>query len=437
VLLRPVARLVVREYGDEVSAQLPDRAVEALRAASNAWRRRLRLKRAPLTFTSDGHGWWVRAEGVAGIVHAGGVTVEVMPKFLASLQEDDTRWRRALWNVLALTDPTATVLGEVPAQEEASFTLADLLGYTLVRSIEQGSARGLPRGYSETAESLPVLRGYLDSSRLGELAVKPWLLPCRFDELQQDVPVNRLLRWAAERLQRAVISPRLAMQLGEVSAGFEGVPAVPPALPAAMRISLGPLHAGLSPALSVSLALLRSMNLEHDEGGEALEGFLWEGERVFEDFVLRLAMRAAIRLRLRAEKTAVTMGRPFGAGVRLRTFPDVRVRGASGDVVVLDAKYKLERGRPRAPDVYQVVAAGKTLGTSNAALVYPLEAGDSPEDLYWSLEGPGPPDRLLAVALDMGAMAEPEGERQLTDRMETLIRAARAGNPMQLATLGP
>jgi 5-methylcytosine-specific restriction enzyme subunit McrC len=435
-------RIVLREFGDAQPISVDAAGAEEIAAAAASWKAALKLKRPPLAVERAGRRWQLRAEGVAGVVRAGGVTVEIVPKFLSRLPRNGVEWRRALWRVLLLIEGhRESTFEPLDARAGVAWSLPDLMAREFLHSLDRGSARGLPSEYMPVDAALPVLRGRLDAAAWGRLGMRPWELPCRFDELSADNPTNRLLRWAGEQLQTTVASPRLAFRLREAAAIFGPITPRPPTLMHAERLRLGSMHAGLAPALAIAIVLLRNRSLEHGDDRGALDGFLWEGERLFEAFALRIAGRAAASFRLRAEKRRIPVGRPLGSGAPLRTNPDICVHGGAGHVEIVDAKYKRNRGHPKAADVYQVLAAGKVGDSRDVGLVYPLEWGDDRRAHRWEVDGAGSPERLWALGLDLTLMAEPSGEGALVAAFESHLRgvlAAREGDqPAAASTAVP
>jgi len=427
-------RVVLSELGPTVPVEIEDGAVAEIVAAATAWRSALRLKQPPLFAERRPTGWHLGAGGVAGIVEAGGISIEIVPKFLARMPPRDGSWRRALWHILLVaSDLQPARMEALRAGETAVWSLPDLMATEFLRSLELGSMRGLPRGYEPVEEGLPVLRGSLDVGAWARRGLPSWELACRFDELTEDVPINRLLRWAGAQLRSTVVSPQLAFRLGEAAADFGAVAPQPPALREAERLRLGPMHAALAPALRIGVLLLQGRRLEHGEGDDSLRGFLWEGETLFEAFALRIAQRAAMRLDLRAEKRKLPLADPALGGQPLGTTPDIRVQGPAGHLEILDAKYKRDRGKPAAADVYQVLAAGKVTGCADVGLVFPLEPDDEATDLSWTVQGPGEPSRLWALGLDLAAMAERDGQRQLIAAVEAHLRRVLAASGAQAA----
>jgi len=431
-------QLVLAELGAPTLVEISDADAAAITAAAGVWRAALRLKRPPLFVERTDAGWHLGSEGVAGIVMCGGLSIEIVPKFLTPIARERAAWRRALWHILLIASDSAPAEFEpLSADETDTWSLPDLMATEFLRSLEIGAMRGLPRAYRPVEQVLPVLRGSLDYGTWAQQGLPSWQLPCRFDELSEDIAVNRLLRWAGQQMRTTVSSPRLALRLGETTSTFSGVSSRPPALAEAEKLTLGAMHLALAPALRIALLLLRARTLEHGDGGDALPGFLWEGERVFEAFALRVVQQAALRLGLRAEKRKLALADPVGKGSPLGTTPDIRIQGPAGSIEMLDAKYKRGRGKPSAADVYQVLAAGKVTDCADVGLVFPLELDDDPTDLTWTVRGLGEPSRLWALGLDLTAMADKEGQRTLVTSVETHLQKVLATSRAQAAAVSP
>jgi 5-methylcytosine-specific restriction enzyme subunit McrC len=122
-------------------------------------------------------------------------------------------------------------------------------------------------------------------------------------------------------------------------------------------------------ALRLAELVLRSTSVEHESGGIAVNGFLLDMPRLFEDFVT-----TALREALVAEFGGRVDGQDRhyldqGAKVVLR--PDIVWKVRSSPVAVIDAKYKAEKpaGYPNA-DLYQLLAYCIVLGLREGHLVY-------------------------------------------------------------------
>src|ERR1039457_4770631 len=115
--------------------------------------------------------------------------------------------------------------------------------------------------------------------------------------------------------------------------------------------------------------VLRATSVEHESGTVAVNGFLLDMPRLFEDFVT-VALREALESAYGGRVDDQDQNHFDEAGqVRLR--PDIvwKVRGSA--VAVIDAKYKAEKpaGYPNA-DLYQLLAYCTVLGLRRGHLVY-------------------------------------------------------------------
>ena len=129
------------------------------------------------------------------------------------------------------------------------------------------------------------------------------------------------------------------------------------------------LNARYHPALRLAELVLRATSVEHDSGTVAVNGFLLDMPRLFEDFVtvaLREALVSAYGGRVDDQDQNY-----FDEAGQVRLRPDIvwKIRGSA--VAVIDAKYKAEKpaGYPNA-DLYQLLAYCTVLGLCNGHLVY-------------------------------------------------------------------
>ena len=84
--------------------------------------------------------------------------------------------------------------------------------------------RGLPRRYVGHEEDLLLLRGRLNVVRqVTRFAARPDVLACRFDELSEDTPLNRVFKAVVRRLTRITHSAANARLLAELAVRLEFV----------------------------------------------------------------------------------------------------------------------------------------------------------------------------------------------------------------------
>ena len=303
--------------------------------------------------------WQIGPTGKVGAARVGGIEIHIMPKvpiarllFLMGYALYAAAWRPE-------TVPVAEAADLVPAVAQA-----------LWRQTERATYKGLLPGYILVEESSQVLRGRLrESEQLHRHHGLPLPLEIQYDEFTIDIPENRILRTACERMLAVPLvdaeSQRMLRRLlrdfsdvtplhrGEQIPGWQ-----------ATR-----LNARYHPALRLAELVLRATSVEHEFGTVAVNGFLLDMPRLFEDFVtvaLREALVSAYGGRVHDQDR-----NHFDEAGQVRLRPDIvwKVRGSA--VAVIDAKYKAEKpaGYPNA-DLYQLLAYCTVLSLRSGHLVY-------------------------------------------------------------------
>ncbi|WP_174184820.1 McrC family protein [Nocardia barduliensis] len=301
----------------------------------------------------------LKASSYVGVLRCGEVELRITPKigihrllWLLGHAQDPSGWREDDIVDLATVDDLVSAVA-------VSFHAA----------ARRALSHGVLQGYRTVEEALPLLRGRLREadqmrSRLG-LAVP---LEIRYDDYTVDIPENRILLSATRRLLRVPGLPQrthaglrhLLTTLADVTPLIVGdmLPATPSSR----------LTRNYQPALRLARIVLAGRSIDQPPGSAAASGFLFDLNKVFEDwltFTLRRALEThGGRLRGQYPGHLDTMRQ-----VRIR--PDLVWERRGRPVAVLDAKYKRveDNERPNT-DLYQMLAYCTALGVPEGHLVY-------------------------------------------------------------------
>ncbi|MGU3420815.1 5-methylcytosine-specific restriction endonuclease system specificity protein McrC [Methylobacterium sp. D54C] len=144
---------------------------------------------------------------------------------VASTIDGHATWRshvgipvRNLWMLLVYAADLAGFLDRADADVDEETELPELLAILLATVVERRLRRSLSRGYLMTAATLPRVRGRIDwlSTESGSL-LRRGLVACRFEEMTNDTPRNRLVRAALERMAAVVPKPDLSRRCGALA----------------------------------------------------------------------------------------------------------------------------------------------------------------------------------------------------------------------------
>lgn len=345
------------EHAPAISLALPDAVGRALAASGF-------LDAAPDPYATGR--WSLRAGSKVGAVAVGvpgvdePVTVRITPK---------TPITRLFFLLGYSLDPTgAWREGEVEVAEHRD--LLPALAHTVERQVDRALRQGLLQGYRVTEDSALVVRGRIREAeqirrRFG--ASPP--VEVTYDEYTADIAENRLLRSAVDRLLRLPGVPRDVRRrllhqrgrLAEVTVVVRGQP-LPEWRPTR-------LNSRYHTALRLARVVLENASVEHIQGGLRINGFMFDMNKLFEDFVT-VALREALRGSGQSSRLQDAHHLDEAAAVRMR--PDFVLYGADGaPAAVVDAKYKTEkRGGFPETDLYQMLAYCTALGLREGHLVY-------------------------------------------------------------------
>jgi 5-methylcytosine-specific restriction enzyme subunit McrC len=303
--------------------------------------------------------WLVGPAGKVGAARIADIDVRIKPKVEIA---------RLLFIVGYAKHGAAWQPDTIPVAEAAD--LVPVVAQALWRQTERAIHQGLLPGYIIVEESSQVLRGRLrESEQLHRHHGLPLPLEIRHDEFTTDIPENRILRTACERMlavprveaESQRMLRRLLRDFSDVTPISRGDPA-----PGWQPSRLNARYHG---ALRLAELVLRATSFEYESGGVAVNGFLLDMSQLFEDFVataLREALVAAYGGRVQDQATSY-----FDEAAQVRLRPDIvwKVRGSAA--AVIDAKYKAEKpaGYPNA-DLYQLLAYCTVLGLPTGHLVY-------------------------------------------------------------------
>ena len=371
-------------------------ATQLHRAAQRAARRLGAPETAVLARTATG----LKASQVVGVLVTPGPTLEILPK----IDGRDDEVRAALVRMLAVARRLPVAAGEITTLATQRHDLLEIVIRLFTDRSLGAVRRGLPRHYLEAAEDLMLLRGRLDTTRqVTHLAVRSDLLACRFDELSEDTPLNRVLKAAVAKLTGVTRSAATSRRLAELRARFEFVADPPDPLRETVRLDR--TNRSFHELYRLALLLLREEWQSTAAGRKRGFALLFAMNDLFEEFVGRSVRRAVapwrVHLQHRRHHAIDSANRALFA---LR--PDIVVETPDGPMI-LDTKWKQLDHREETlgvdqSDVYQMLAYAHAYDANRLVLMYPWHAALGMPGVIraWRIRGT---DRTLDVAtVDVG-----------------------------------
>lgn len=322
------------------------------------------------------NGGTIAAQQYVGAFQLGPHTIEILPK----VEGSDLNVRRNLVAMLAVTKKLDIAEGDVTLLAQQNHGILEILIRLFCDKLFFQIHRGLVRRYEVRQEALTVLRGRLMVAEQVRLnAATPERLFCRFEEFQEDNPLNVVLKAAVKLL--AGIAKTLANQrlLSELLLVFDGV--------SDCDIGALPWHRVAFDRLSdryrgsFSLAELFLKNAPPDLSGGCARAFsmFFDMNLLFEEYVGRLTTRVlrphGIATRLQSPQKYLAL-REGQQGPAFLMKPDVTGLKDGRIHWILDTKWKellaseAKEGVAQS-DLYQMYAYASCYDCSDVVLLYP------------------------------------------------------------------
>ena len=344
----------------------------------------------------------VKAAQVVGVISVPGATLEILPK----IDGLDDRVRRALLYMLCVAWDLRVADGDLTSLGSQRSDLLELLIGLFAERLLVAMRQGLPRRYVGHEEDLKIMRGRLHVVRqVTSLAARTDVLACRFDELSENTPLNRVLKAAVVRLTRVTRSAANARLLAELAARLESVG--DSSAPLEEPVRLDRTNTAYHDLHQLARLFLRG-DWQSTASGKSL-GFslLFPMWKLFERFIGRCLCRAVAPWPVDLQDGTYSALRDEKGKGLFQLQPDAVIHAPSGPIV-LDTKWKELKPTDRTgkygvvpSDVYQTLAYGQAYKAKRLVLLYPLLEGvGKGVNRHWRVVGAERP--LDIAAVDVG-----------------------------------
>lgn len=335
------------------------------------------------------------ARQMVGMVAAKNCSLEILPKVDPDTVDTETpdAVRNRLVRMLDVALGLDLNIGREAAIDTQSHTLLEVLIRTFADKLLAEVRRGLPRLYRQCEDDLPALRGRLDVTRqFTRNAVRPDRLACRFDQLDDDTPLMRVMASAVVFLGKHARLTETRRKLDELRHVFAAIPQLPLARLPWKEVRIDRTNRRWGSLFRLAQLLLRRNWQATHHAVRAPEGFslLFPMNDLFEKYVAAMMRRALAKSGIevvdqgghRACLGAFT-GEHLESGDVFRTKPDIMLRREGQILAIIDTKWKKLARNPldrkhgvSQADVYQLMAYARLYPTRELMLLYPGIPGE-------------------------------------------------------------
>lgn len=321
------------------------------------------------------------AQQYVGVFQLGIHTIEILPKI-------DGDVRRNLVSMLVVALNLQIKEGDVARVATQNQGILEILIRLFCDKLFSQVHQGLVRRYESHEENLSVLRGRLGVVEQVRLNVaNPERLFCRFDEFQEDNPLNQVLKATIRFLLKISRELNNQRDLAKLLLMFEGASDCPSTVLPWHRIVFDRMSERYRPCLK--LAELFLMKTPPDVSGGQAQGFslFFDMNVLFEEYIGRIAVRTFIPLGYQVTLQGPSKDLAWDEDQNRSIFalkPDVIGKLNSQVVWILDTKWKLlakenswnpfsteKLDNIKVADFYQMYAYANCYDCPDVVLLYP------------------------------------------------------------------
>ncbi|MGN1359656.1 MAG: McrC family protein [Kiritimatiellia bacterium] len=306
----------------------------------------------------------------------------------------------------------------------------ELLPLLFPHFLKRALAQGIYREYRQREENGLTLRGAVDMARqLRENWPFAGRVACRFRERGADTDLMQLVRHTVEFLRGDGFSSRLWEADKAAGEAVRTVVTLTPdytrgarqkVVGRNLRPRVHPLYPAYGPLRRICLWILREERLRFGQDSDEVQGILFDGAWLWEEYLATLLERTFRHPRNKAKEGAIAF---FKDGHR-RYFPDFH-----NEWCVLDAKYKgKSRVSENRDDLLQIVAYLHVLGVPKGGFIVPAKEGTAAISPPRELAGLGGELALFRLAIPQAmpdgrafASQMAEAERDLLDAIGRFV----------------
>lgn len=371
------------------------------------------------------HHRFLRARQMVGVIAGRGCSLEILPKIdPEAVGEEVGAVRARLVHMLDVALGLDLSPGETSTMAHQADSLLEVFIALFADRLLAEVRRGLPRQYRAQEQDLRALRGRLDVVRQFTVhAVRPDRLACRFDALDADGPLLRIMKASVLLLARHARFAETQRKLAELRFLLAEVSDVPRGALPWRQVRIDRTSRRWKALLELARLLLGARWQQTHAEATAPEGLtlLFPINDLFERYV-------AVQLRRALADTGLEVVAQGGfrhclgpwndggpvIGDSHPTRPDILVKRGSEVVAVLDTKWKHPDKPVTHADLYQMIAYARLYACRQLILLYPALPGQVEVEVESRGIPPGP-DRLdiATISLEQSSAAMQASLRRL------------------------
>lgn len=320
----------------------------------------------------------ISARHYVGVVQVGDLTVEVLPKIDGIV--DAVQIRRNLVAMLAVVRDLRIKDGDVARIGTQRSGILEILIRIFCDKLFEQVHKGILRKYESRTENLNVVRGKIGITEQIRLnSTNPERLFCHFDEFDENIPLNQILKACLRLLARISVDSSNQRKINELLLVLDTVADIAPSALPWHQINFDRTSNRFEPTYKLAELFLKATPPDLSGGGAQGFSLFFEMSALFEEYIGRMAKRTfqqdGVNIRLQGPRRYLAVAEESRREV-FALKPDIVAIKDKVPVWIIDTKWKvlsLEDAKEGVAqgDMYQMYAYAQRYDCPDIMLLYP------------------------------------------------------------------
>lgn len=316
-----------------------------------------------------------------GVIKIGNLTIEVLPK--ADKNESKQEWHSILIKMLKSVGLLKVHAPSSSTLSLKSNSILDLYFELFINEVEYLIHRGLVKKYRKIETNSPALKGPIKFAKHIQLNVvhqeRFYISQTVYDK---DHLIHRILQKTIRLLQRINDNPNLNGRLSSIGLDFPEVEDIQ-VTEKTFNFQLTRKTEAYHNALEIAKLLLLNFHPDVSKGQNNVLALMFDMNLLWEKFVYISLQKNLKKQDTVTEQSSKNFWKP-NSGRKSTMKPDIVINKGKLNCVVLDTKWKAEKGgNPSPDDLRQLFVYKEFFKAQKVALIYPGTASKSHSGFYF------------------------------------------------------
>ena len=330
----------------------------------------------------------VKFKEYVGVIQVGNQVIEVLPKADKNLEKNGDKWRSILIDMLRSVNRLKAEATSDSKLNIKSSHILDLYFELFIEEVEKLLHHGLIKSYRKIDSNLLALKGRIKfAQHITVNLIHQERFFVRHTTYDNEHLLHKILYKTLGVLKRINTNTELTSRIGNLLLNFPEMPDLKVDANLFTKVVYGRKNGGYQKSIEIAKMILLQYHPDLSNGRNNVLALMFDMNVLWEEFILATLKKAKhLNFNISAQPSRNFWKPHLGYKSRMR--PDIWIKLANGEHVILDTKWKNLNGyNPSAEDLRQMYVYHEYFDAKKVALLYPGSPFNNAHGSYYLPNG--------------------------------------------------